>query len=140
MGDWKLILGATSPNFWQGPKFPNSTSYDDIIGRGGGERAQLLEGQPGYGISYDLTSGPPPRPYPQLEPCMQGTDAAPQVWELNSNGRICTTDPVRTFQRLLDVCMSCFASSIPGTWDVVSHSPRLSRGMDVVSPLAFTAG
>lgn len=27
-GDWKLILGKTSPNFWQGPTFPNSSSID----------------------------------------------------------------------------------------------------------------
>lgn len=54
LGDYKLITSSTSPNFWQGPKYPNSSS----------SALQAL-------MDLDL----PPRPYPRLQPCYSGENA-----------------------------------------------------------------
>jgi len=79
-GDWKLITTKTSPDFWQGPKFPNSSS------------------------AATLFFLPPPRPYPRLQPCYTGnnsTIASAQQWTAPAPSKqgsppfvsICTIDP-----------------------------------------------
>ena len=76
-GDYKIILGSTSPDFWQGPKYPNSSSA-------------LLH----------TTEMPPPRPFASLQPCYTGPNskvAAAQMWTApptTTPGTICSLDPV----------------------------------------------
>jgi arylsulfatase I/J len=64
-GDWKLITAKTTPDFWQGPTFPNSTSLA-------------------------LAETPPARPYPYPTECKS---EAAQDWSKDENfeGAICSS-------------------------------------------------
>jgi hypothetical protein len=108
-GDWKLITSATSPDGWQGPKYPNSTSMLD----GYSHSEWIGEDDDGYlprhqhdRIAWELdqdtnggANGATPRPYPRLEECDAGkneTLAAMQKWEWTANsneGTVCTKAP-----------------------------------------------
>jgi len=63
-GDWKVILGKTAPDFWQGPSYPNSSSAS-------------------------LEDAAPSRPYPFPTVCAPSDSA--QEWTLNTGftGSIC---------------------------------------------------
>lgn len=72
-GDWKLITSKSSPSFWQGPRFPNASSVAAL------------------GFS------PPPRPFPRLQRCYNGSNAtlaATQWWSQPSAtlGAVCSLD------------------------------------------------
>ena len=66
-GDWKIITTSTSPDFWQGLSYPNSTSekltHEEELARREGLR---------------VGEGLPPRPYPRMLPC--GSGAVNQSW------------------------------------------------------------
>ena len=110
VGDYKLILSKSSPDFWQGPKFPNSSSIDTMhLDQGSPEPAeipaQFLVGAVGGGGGGGAGAGaePPVRPYPRLAPCYGGSNAAllgPQQWTSlpDTFGEVCTT--ARPFARV----------------------------------------
>ena len=79
-GDWKLITTDTSPDFWQGLHFPNSTSADV---KTAGDRIAAYRESLRYGEEL------PPRPFPRLAPCVAG--AANQTWQM-AGETVCSAD------------------------------------------------
>lgn len=83
-GEWKLITTSTSPNFWQGLSFPNSSSSAEEKGTYvAALRASLKFGeQHGLRPAHERMQMPA-RPYPRMMPCSdQSWDN--QSWAVDS--------------------------------------------------------
>lgn len=96
VGDYKLILGKSSPDFWQGLKYPNSTSVDDTLhlDQGVPEPAEI-PAQFMAGAEVQARAGLPVRAYPRVVPCYDGSnlgDLEPQQWASlpSTFGAVCT--------------------------------------------------
>jgi hypothetical protein len=97
-GDWKLITTSTSPDFWQGLTFPNSSSMlhtmddmssmdvdmlrDNLMDAATAERLEQLDRD---------RVGIPPRPVIRLEPCKGA--ATNQTWSV-PKGFPATPEPI----------------------------------------------
>lgn len=111
-GDWKLILGRSSPDFWQGPKYPNSSSAalmhprEDAAAAARAETDAVLGSLDLNGVIYgDPTdkhwaSEVPVRGFPKLEPCsankaVYGDNSATQwVWQ-STSGNVCSVNTTK---------------------------------------------
>ena len=83
-GDYKLISQKTSPNGWQGPFYPNSSS--------------VVAESDGWIVNSWGDDANPPRPYPRLAPC-DGKMATQQWGPLSDTGTtVCST--ADQFQKL----------------------------------------
>jgi len=86
LGDYKIVLQATSPSMWQGPRYPNSTSLAQA------SDTYLTDSRPAL-LAHARAGNPPPRPFPKLAPCYTGTNAtitATQQWTWAADGTVCS--------------------------------------------------
>jgi arylsulfatase A-like enzyme len=86
-GDWKLITTGTSPDFWQGVHFPNTSSATGMAAYRESSPADLAAYRESLRYGEEL----PPRPYPMLKPC--DAELASQNWQYagstNKGGTVC---------------------------------------------------